>query len=71
MDFYKAVTALEQELRKVDQAIATLERLLSEEAQRPLRRRGRTSMPDEERKLVSARMKRYWEQRRSSVASAG
>jgi hypothetical protein len=70
VDFYRAVQALRTELRKIDQAIATLEGLIAGTAARPASRRGRKSMPAEERKIVSERMKKYWARRRAQRANA-
>ena len=69
MDLYKAVEALHKELRKVDQAIATLETLISGKLVKPASRRGRKSMSPEERKAVSERMRLYWQGRRTSKPS--
>jgi len=66
VDLYKAVEALHKELQKVDQAIATLETLISGSDAKPASRRGRKSMSEQERKAVSERMRRYWESRRTS-----
>ena len=65
MDFYKAVESLHKELRRIDQAIATLESLISGQENKPASRRGRKSMSADERKAVSERMRRYWQGRRS------
>ncbi len=65
MDFYKAVESLHRELRRIDQAIATLESLISGQEHKPASRRGRKSMSADERKAVSERMRRYWQGRRS------
>jgi hypothetical protein len=64
VDFYRAVQALHAELKKVDQAIATLEGLVSGAGVPSVSRRGRKSMSAEERKIVSERMKKYWARRR-------
>ena len=65
MDFWEAVRQLHDEKRRLDEAIAILEALVRGEDIKPEPRRGRKSMPPEERRAVAERMKRYWEQRRS------
>ncbi|HET8547978.1 MAG TPA: hypothetical protein VFL57_08240 [Bryobacteraceae bacterium] len=69
MDFYRAVQTLHEELRKIDQAIATIEALMSGADITPVRRRGRKSMSAEERKIVAQRMRNYWANRRSRNAN--
>jgi len=64
MDVIKALRELYEEKRRLDAAIATLEAHLKRKPVRPPARRGRKSMSREERQAVSARMKRYWENRR-------
>jgi hypothetical protein len=66
MDVHKALRELYQERKRLDAAIANLERRLR--APRRLgvaARRGRKRMSAEERIEVSKRMKRYWEARRA------
>jgi hypothetical protein len=63
MDLYQAIQELYEEKRRLDQAIAALENQ-SRALEAPVRRRGRKSMNEEERKQVSERMRRYWESRR-------
>ncbi len=78
MDLYKAIRELSEERRRLDAAIASLEELLRTKAgTRSLnlddptkKRRGRKSMPADERRNVSERMKKYWAQRRSVSAKA-
>jgi len=77
MDLYKAIRELREEKRRVDEAIASLEGLskaagdirylnLDDLAKK---RRGRRSMPPEERRDVSERMKKYWAGRRAEAKS--
>jgi hypothetical protein len=65
MDIYKIINQLRGERDRLNGIIQALETLASRE---PLpsgpRRRGRKFMDDEGRKAVSARMKRYWEEKR-------
>jgi hypothetical protein len=68
MDLRKAILLLRSELKKVEAAIAALEKLdktgLAPPVQPPLRR-GRKSMGPEERLQVAERMRRYWAARRA------
>lgn len=65
MDLFKAIRELREERKRLDRIIAFLEKGLAEEKKKPApKRRGRKSMGAEERKIVSERMKKYWEQRR-------
>jgi flagellar motor component MotA len=70
MDYLRAIRELQEEKRRLDKAIETLEALIA--GQSPIRtsRRGRKSMPPEERKQVSERMKRYWEARRAAAKNS-
>lgn len=68
MDLYQAIQELYEEKRRLDQAIAVLEAQGGIHAVSQPARRGRKSMNDEERREVSARMKRYWEGRRKPPA---
>jgi len=77
MDLPKAIQELYAEKRRLEEAIASLEELLASKARtasvpleqfRSKGRRGRKSMPPEERRRVSERMRRYWAQRRSNRA---
>jgi hypothetical protein len=75
MDLYKAIRVLHMEKRRLEDAIASLEELLASKsgaASAELdalakKRRGRTSMPPDERRVVSQRMKKYWAQRRAGA----
>jgi hypothetical protein len=72
MDLYKAIRDLYAEKKRLEEAIASLEELLEAKTvtgdldlKQLKRRRGRKTMGPEERRLVSARMKKYWADRRS------
>ena len=72
MDLYKAIRDLYAEKKRLEEAIASLEELLEAKTvtgdldlKQLQRRRGRKNMGPEERRLVSARMKKYWADRRS------
>lgn len=76
MDLDKAIRELYAEKQRLEDAIATLEALLKSKSRRaalkldplkPAKRRGRKSMPPDERRAVSERMKRYWAQRRTAA----
>lgn len=65
MDLTKYIRELLIEKRRLDEAIGTLERLIEENPELTTgKRRGRKSMNPAERREVSRRMKKYWEQRR-------
>ena len=64
MDVTKTLRELYEEKRRLDAAIRTLEAHLTKRPVRPPARRGRKSMSAEERRAVSERMRRYWENRR-------
>ena len=70
MDFYHAIRELLEEKKRLDRLIAALEAIqngeLEEKAVSARHRRGRKAMSDDERREVSARMKRYWATRRNS-----
>ncbi len=72
MDHSKLLRELYAQREKLQQAIASLEELQRESAGRTLVRsgRGRKFMGAEERREVSARMKKYWASRRNAVAPA-
>ncbi len=67
MDIYRVINQLRMERARLDSIIKTLESLQTEDPTGP-KRRGRKFMDDGDRKAVSERMKRYWEQRRRSGA---
>jgi hypothetical protein len=66
MDLNKAIRELHEELNKVNEVIAALEQFESIGILRPPRRRRRKSMAAQERQVVSARMKQYWDSRRKN-----
>lgn len=77
MDLYKAIRELYAEKKRLEEAIASLEELLVTKSGAALlkleglqrrNRRGRKSMPPDERREVSERMKKYWARRRSRPA---
>ena len=65
MDLIKTIEELRREKLKLEQVIASLEKLQTTGAVAvpEEKRRGRRSMSLKERQEVSARMKRYWENR--------
>ena len=73
MDIYRAIKELEQEKRRLDGVISSLEALIAQEskdnplpaAKKALVQRGRKQMTPEERTVVSERMRKYWEARRA------
>lgn len=70
MDIHKTLRELYEEKRRLDIAIATLDANLRRDGLiPPVKRRGRKSMSAEERKQVSMRMAKYWEQRRTQAKS--
>jgi len=64
MDLNRAIRDLREELEKLNEVIASLEHFQSTGTLPLPRRRGRKSMPAEERRRVSERMKKYWARRR-------
>jgi NADH:ubiquinone oxidoreductase subunit E len=68
MDLYKAIQELYEEKARLERVIASLEELQKTAGALPEpaspKRRGRKSMNAKERQEVSARMKKYWEDRR-------
>jgi hypothetical protein len=71
MDVHSIIVELRAELQRLNEIIATLERLSTDEVQSAAPNRpGRKSMDDEARQQVSKRMKRYWAQRRKEQAQA-
>ncbi len=71
MDFYYAIRELLEEKKRLDHLIAALEAIHNgdypeKRTANVKRRRGRKAMSEEERREVSARMKRYWASRRNS-----
>ena len=71
MDYSLSLRELYLQREKLDRAIEQLERLASDSpVDSAPKRRGRKFMGDEERKIVSARMKNYWAARRRQNASS-
>ena len=64
MDYLGALEELYQERQRLDKVIRNLEALLEGRQPPPLSTRGRKSMAESERKLVSERMRNYWASRR-------
>ncbi|MEP6539947.1 MAG: hypothetical protein ABJF23_31760 [Bryobacteraceae bacterium] len=64
MDLVKAIHELSQHKKQLDAAIATLESLLDGVPVKTGKKRGRKQMSAEERRIVSARMSKYWASRR-------
>lgn len=73
VDLHKTIRDLLDERNRLDAIITRLERAQAIEAAKalsaPPKRRGRKNMPDEERKQVSERMRKYWAQRRKGMAA--
>jgi hypothetical protein len=63
MDLTKLINQLREEKQRLDQSILALEAIWREqrEGSAPANRKGRKSMPQEEREAVSRRMKQYWD----------
>jgi hypothetical protein len=69
VDLHAAIQSLRAELARVDQTISALEDLKEGAGApdaKPHLKRGRKAMNREERQEVSARMRRYWAQRREA-----
>jgi len=71
MDLNKVIRDLHDELEKLNQVILAVKTYESTGTMPVPRRRGRKAMSEEERQVVSERMKRYWAKRREGKASAG
>ncbi|HUO30869.1 MAG TPA: hypothetical protein VMU80_16715 [Bryobacteraceae bacterium] len=71
MDLNKAIRDLHEELEKLNQVISSLEEFQQTGVLPTAHRRGRKSMSEGERRAVSARMKNYWQNRRSKKSAAG
>src|ERR1035438_10228761 len=76
MDLYKAIQELYAEKEKLERVIASLEELQRNagalpEPPKPVKRRGRKSMNNEERQEVSERMRKYWASRRPPPQTGG
>jgi hypothetical protein len=70
MDFENLIKKLQRERSALDEIIASLEAmrssLMEAQAAAAKKRRGRTSMGIEERRVVAERMKKYWAMRRKA-----
>jgi hypothetical protein len=70
VDLYRTIRDLLEERKRLDALIARLEGVraaeLRNQASPPANRRGRKAMTQEQRREVSERMKRYWEERRQA-----
>jgi hypothetical protein len=64
MDLDKVIRELHQDLDKIDLAIESLKELLRKGTLTADSHRGRKFMAEEERRIVSERMKKYWASRR-------
>jgi flagellar motor component MotA len=71
MDFWRALQELHNERERLEKVIHNLEALARGQQPTSFSSRGRKSMPDEERKQVSERMRKYWASRRKSGAREG
>ena len=70
MDLVKAIQELSAQKKQLDAAIATLEGLLGGVSVKALgKKRGRKQMSAEERRVVSARMSKYWAARRKEKST--
>jgi hypothetical protein len=68
MDLYRTIHDLLEERKRLDSMIARLERMQAAGSPAaPPKRRGRRAMNEDQRREVSERMKRYWEQRRQAA----
>jgi hypothetical protein len=68
MDLHHVLRQLYAEKEKVEKAIASLEELQTNRSTMAVtpKKRGRKSMSEEERRRASARMKRYWAEKKST-----
>jgi len=64
MDLDKAIQELLEQKKQIEVAIRTLEGLIRGDSRPLARRRGRKSMSEQERKIVSERMTNYWASKR-------
>lgn len=72
MDLSKAIRELYEEKRRIDEVIASMEDYLRANEALPVRRkRGRKSMGDAERQVVSERMRKYWAEQRDKRIVGG
>ena len=75
MDLRGIIRALHEEKARLDEVISNLASLtgLESGAGKPPKKstRGRKQMPESERKLVSERMRKYWETKRKRKGPGG
>ncbi len=74
MDLYRIISELEQERKRLQRIIESLENLDpagDPQVHAARKRRGRKSMDRTAREEVSARMKRYWAKRRAEREQQG
>jgi len=64
MDLQEILQQLNRERERIERTIAAIEELAAGELAPVRKRRGRKSMGVEERRQVSARMRKYWANRR-------
>jgi len=69
MDLNRAIRDLREELDRLDQVIFAVEEFGRTGTMPQPRRRGRKSMNEKERQLVSQRMKKYWASRRKAKSA--
>lgn len=65
MDLQQTIRELRIERDRLDESIRSLEQL--QKIGVPRKGRGRRSMPDAERQIVSDRMRRYWAARKAGL----
>jgi hypothetical protein len=70
MDFWNTVRELHLERERLNKLIGMLESMQVGGSRRVRSRRGRKHMPEDERKIVSERMRAYWARRRTGGAAA-
>lgn len=69
MDLRQTIRELLEERKRLDTLITRLERMQTAgPPAQPAKRRGRRGMNEEQRREVSERMKRYWEQKRRAAS---
>ena len=64
MDLRGIIRLLDEEKSRLDEVIHNLESLGKSKSGSVVKRRGRKNMPESERKIVSERMRKYWESKR-------
>jgi hypothetical protein len=69
MDISKVIEELTAQKKQLDAAIATLEGLMGGVPAKAGKKRGRKQMSPEERRVVSARMSKYWAARRKQKSA--